>query len=153
MPRIFYSTLALLLLLSACASGPTIRYFPPQASLKELKQQPDGQWLAQVRIQNFSTGAMDFSEIRLKIQIQDGSWAELSGPASLNIGASNAEVLSLSVPFSTDTLQAIRQRQDKAQPLRYRLEGSLRSRDPSRTYPLTYDGRLNPAPGLSGVYR
>lgn len=153
MPRIFYSTLALLLLLSACASGPTIRYFPPQASLKELKQQPDGQWLAQVRVQNFSTGAMDFSEIHLKIQIQDGSWAELSGPASLNIGASNAEVLSLSVPFSTDTLQAIRDRQEKTQPLRYRLEGSLRSRDPSRTYPLTYDGRLNPAPGLSGVYR
>lgn len=153
MPRFIASALALLLLLVGCASGPTIRYFPPQASLKELKQQPDGQWLAQIRVQNFSTGAMDFSEIRLKIQIQDGSWAELSGPASLNIGASNAEVLSLSVPFSADTLQAIRERQGKTQPLRYRLEGSLRSRDPNRTYPLTYDGRLNPAPGLSGVYR
>lgn len=153
MPRILFSTLALLLLLTACASGPTIRYFPPQASLKELKQQADGQWQAQVRVQNFSTGAMDFSEIRLKIQIQDGSWAELSGPETLNIGASNAEVLSLSAPFGVDTLQAIRDRQDKAQPLRYRLEGSLRSRDPGRSYPLTYEGRLNPAPGLSGVYR
>jgi hypothetical protein len=153
MPRIFYSSLALLLLLSACASSPTIRYFPPQASLKELKQQPDGHWQAQIRVQNFSTGAMDFSEIRLKIQIQDGSWAELSGPESLNIGASNAEILNLIVPFSSDTLQTIQERQDKAQPLRYRLEGSLRSRDPSRTYPLAYDGRVNPAPGLSGVYR
>lgn len=153
MPRIIFSTLALLLLLSACASGPIIRYFPPQASLKELKQQADGQWQTQIRVQNFSTGAMDFSEIRLKIQIQDGSWAELNGPSSLNVGASNAEVLSLSVSFSPDTLQAIRQRQDKAQPLRYRLEGSLRSRDPNRTYPLTYEGRLNPAPGLFGVYR
>lgn len=153
MPRIIFSTLALLLLLTACASGPTIRYFPPQASLKELKQQPDGRWQAQIRVQNFSTGAMDFSEIRLKIQIQDGSWAELNGPSSLNVGASNAEVLSLGVIFSPDTLQAIRQRQDKAQPLRYRLEGSVRSRDPNRTYPLTYEGRVNPAPGLPGVYR
>lgn len=153
MPKSISCALALVLLLAGCASGPIIRYFPPQASLKELKQQPDGQWQAQVRIQNFSTGAMDFSEIRLKIQIQDGNWAELSGPVTLNIGASNAEVLSLGVPFGVDTLQAIRDRQDKAQPLRYRLEGSLRSRDPGRSYPLTYEGRLNPAPGLSGVYR
>ena len=153
MPRTIASALALLLLLVGCASGPVIRYFPPQASLKELKQQPDGQWQAQVRIQNFSTGAMDFSDIRLKLQIQDGSWAELGGPATLNIGASNAEVLTLGVPFSPETLQAIRDRQDRSQPLRYRLEGSVRSRDPGRTYPLNYDGRLNPAPGLAGVYR
>jgi hypothetical protein len=96
---------------------------------------------------------MDFSEIRLKIQIQDERWLELSGPATLNIGASNAEVLSLNAPFSPDTLRVIQERQDKVQPLRYRLEGSLRSRDPNRTYPLTYEGRVNPAPGLSGVYR
>jgi hypothetical protein len=153
MPRSIPSALALLLLLVGCASGPVIRYFPPQASIKELKLQPDGQWQAQIRIQNFSTGAMDFSEIRLKIQIQDGSWAELQGPESLNIGASNAELISVIVPFSPETVKTIRERQDKSQPLRYRLEGSLRSRDPGRTYPLNYDGRLNPAPGLAGVYR
>lgn len=153
MPSRLFRVFAPVVILSACASGPTLRYFPPQAVLKELQQQPNGQWQAQIRIQNFSTGAMDFSEIRLKIQIQDERWLELSGPATLNIGASNAEVLSLNAPFSPDTLRVIQERQDKVQPLRYRLEGSLRSRDPNRTYPLTYEGRVNPAPGLSGVYR
>lgn len=153
MPRTLSSVVALLLLLVGCASGPVIRYFPPQASIKELKVQPDGQWQVQIRIQNFSTGAMDFSDIRLKIQIQDGSWVELQGPESLNIGASNAELINLNAPFNAETVKAIGERQGKSQPLRYRLEGSLRSRDPGRTYPLNYDGRLNPAPGLAGVYR
>ena len=153
MLKTIFSVSALLLLLVACASGPTIRYFPPQATIKELKQQPDGQWQAQIRIQNFSTGAMDFSEIRMKIQIQDGEWTELSSPESLNVGASNAELVTLNLPLSAATRTALRERQDKSQPLRYRLEGSLRSRDPGRSYPLKYEGRLNPAPGLAGVYR
>lgn len=153
MPKFSFSAFALLLLLAGCASGPTIRYFPPQATIKELKQQPDGQWQAQIRIQNFSTGAMDFSEIRMKIQIQDGDWTDISNPETVNIGASNAELLTLTLPFGAATREVLRQRQDKSQPLRYRLEGSLRSRDPGRSYPLKYEGRLNPAPGLAGVYR
>ncbi|WP_297802310.1 LEA type 2 family protein [Arenimonas sp. GDDSR-1] len=153
MSKSVFSALAFLLLLTACASGPTIRYFPPQATIKELKQQPDGQWQIQIRIQNFSTGAMDFSEIKLKLQFQDGEWAEIGSPESVNIGANNAELLTLKLPLSASTREIIRDRQEKSQPLRYRLEGSLRSRDPGRSYPLKYEGRLNPAPGLAGVYR
>ena len=42
--------LLLVALLAACAGGPPKRIFPPQASLQELRVQPDGQWAASIRI-------------------------------------------------------------------------------------------------------
>lgn len=153
MSKFFFGSTMVLFLLTACASGPAVRYFPPQATIKELKQQPDGQWQAQIRIQNFSTGAMNFGDLHFKIQIQDGAWADFASSEMVNVGAGNAELLTLRIPFSTETRLAIQERQDKSQPLRYTLEGSLRSRDPNRNFPIRYEGRLNPAPGLDGVYR
>ena len=73
----FISVLTLLFL-AACTGVPPARYSPPQASLKELQRQPDGQWLAHVRLQNFSTGSVEFNALSLKIRIQDGEWTTAS---------------------------------------------------------------------------
>ena len=70
--------LAAALLLSACSSEPVKRFFPPQASLQQLQRLPDGQWQAQIRVQNFSTGAVEFRNLSLKVQIQDQEWTAVS---------------------------------------------------------------------------
>jgi uncharacterized protein YhdP len=145
--------LAAALLLNACSGEPAKRYFPPQASLQQLQRLPDGQWQAQVRVQNFSTGAVEFRNLSLKVQIQDQEWTAVSSAGSLKIGPNNAEIYTLAIPFGAATRQALTERLDKTQPIRYVLNGSVQSVDPNKTYTLDYQGRLNPAPGLDGVYR
>jgi hypothetical protein len=145
--------LAAALLLSACSSEPAKRYFPPQASLQQLQHLPDGQWQAQIRLQNFSTGAVEFRNLSLKVQIQDQQWTALSSSGTLRIGPNNAEIYTLAIPFDAATRQVLMERLDKTQSIRYVLNGSVQSVDPNRTYTLDYQGRLNPAPGLDGVYR
>ena len=144
---------AALLILAACAGDPPVRYTPPQASLQELQRQPDGQWRAYVRLQNFSTGSVEFNALTLKIRIQDGEWTSASSTESVKIGANNAEVLVLSVPFAPATVKELLARQANSQPIRYSLSGSVRSLDPGRNNALEYQGRLNPTPGLDGVFR
>jgi hypothetical protein len=145
--------LAAALLLSACSSEPAKRYFPPQASLQQLQHLPDGQWQAQIRLQNFSTGAVEFRNLSLKVQIQDQQWTALSSSGTLKIGPNNAEIYTLAIPFDAASREVLMERLDKTQSIRYVLNGSVQSVDPNRTYTLDYQGRLNPAPGLDGVYR
>ena len=145
--------LAAALLLSACSSEPAKRFFPPQASLQQLRHLADGQWHAQIRVQNFSTGAVEFRNLSLKVQIQDQEWTAVSSAVTQKIGPNNAEIYTLAIPFGASTRQVLSERLDKAQSIRYVLNGSVQSVDPNKTYPLDYQGRLNPAPGLDGVYR
>lgn len=140
-------------LLSACVSSPAVRYYPPQASLQQLQRLPDGSWQAQIRLQNFSTGPVAFRELALKVRILEGEWSELEAAKLPKIGANAAEVVDVPVVFTAVTRAQLDNRLAESQPLRYRLEGSVRSVDPNRRYELNYDGRLNPAPGLDGVYR
>lgn len=145
--------LPLLGLLAACVSSPAVRHYPPQASLQQLQRLPDGSWQAQVRLQNFSTGPVAFRELALKVRILEGEWSELEAAELPKIGANAAEVVDVPVVFTAVTRAQLDNRLAESQPLRYRLEGSVRSVDPNRRYELNYDGRLNPAPGLDGVYR
>jgi hypothetical protein len=150
---IFLLALANAALLASCAGGPPVRFNPPQASLQELQRMPDGQWRAHVRLRNFSTGSVEFSALTLKLRIQDGEWASAGSTESVKIGGNNAEILVMAVPFTQATVQELDQRLEKSQPIRYSLSGTVRSTDPGRNNDLQYEGRLNPMPGLDGVFR
>lgn len=150
---IFLLALANAALLASCAGGPPARFNPPQASLQELQRMPDGQWRAHVRLRNFSTGSVEFSALTLKLRIQDGEWASAGSTESVKIGGNNAEILVMAVPFTQATVQELDQRLEKSQPIRYSLSGTVRSTDPGRNNDLQYEGRLNPMPGLDGVFR
>ncbi len=140
-------------LLGSCSSEPTKRYFAPQASLQQLQHLANGQWQAQVRIQNFSTGAVEFKNLALNVQIQDLDWTAVAPAEPQKIGPNNAEIFTLNIPFNANISQVLSDRLNKAQSIRYGLKGSIQSIDPNKTYTLDYQGRLNPAPGLDGVYR
>ncbi len=141
------------ILLCSCSSAPTKRYFPPQASLQQLQHLGNGQWQAQVRIQNFSTGAVEFKNLALNVQIQDLEWTTIAPAESQKIGPNNAEIFTLNIPFNAKISQVLSDRLNKSQSIRYALQGSIQSIDPNKTYTLDYQGRLNPAPGLDGVFR
>lgn len=150
---IFPLALSAAALLASCAGGPPVRFNPPQASLQELQRMPDGQWRAHVRLRNFSTGSVEFSALSLKLRIQDGEWTGAGSTESVKIGGGNAEILVVAVPFAQATVQELDRRLDESQPIRYSLSGTVRSIDPGRNNDLQYEGRLNPMPGLDGVFR
>ena len=102
---------------------------------------------------DFSTGSVEFNALSLKIRIQDGEWTTASSSETVKIGANNAEVLVLAVTFGPATAKELAERLAKSQPIRYTLSGSVRSLDPGRNNTLDYQGRLNPTPGLDGVFR
>jgi hypothetical protein len=141
------------LLFSGCSNTPVKRYFPPQARLQQLQRLPNGQWQAHVRLQNFSTGAVEFHKLTLQVQIQDLDWTSLSSTETQKIGPNNAEIFIVDAPFTTTTQQLLNERLQHMQAIRYVLKGTVQSIEPNKTYPLDYQGHLNPAPGLTGVYR
>ena len=69
---------SLCVLLAACSSGPPRRVYPPQATVQELRVQPDGQIAATLRVQNFSTVPMTFNRVQAAIPVaarDDGATA------------------------------------------------------------------------------
>ena len=59
----------------------------------------------------------------------------------------------LVVPSGPTAVKELNDRLSKSQPIRYTLSGTVRSLDPGRNNTLDYQGRLNPTPGLDGVFR
>ena len=146
-------SLLLTLLLTACSGQPVKRYFPPQVSLQQLERLESGQWQAHIRIQNFSTGAVTYKDLSLTVQIQDLESIPLSTTAPIQIGPNNAEIIKVNLSIPPNVQNVLDERTSKDQSIRYILSGQLDSIDPKKTYPLDYQGRLNPTPGLKDVFR
>ena len=93
--RKLQAALALLLLavVAGCASGPPKRVFPPQASLQELRVQPDGQWAASIRIQNFSTVPMRFSRLEATLSVNGAEATRISLDPGLSVGPGSNELV------------------------------------------------------------
>jgi hypothetical protein len=146
-------SLLITLLLSACSDTPVKRYFPPQVNLQQLQRLENGQWQAHVRIQSFSTGAVTYKDLALNVQIQDFEPISVSPMAPIQIGPSNAEIITVNLSIPLNIQNVLTERSSKSQPIRYILNGQLESVDPKKTYPIDYQGRLNPTPGLKNVFR
>jgi hypothetical protein len=144
---------ALALMLTSCSSEPVKRYFPPQASLQQLQRLDNGQWQAQIRMQNYSSGAVAYQNLSLKVQLQDLEWITIAPSSPIEIGANNAEIIKIDLFIPMNIQKTLSDRLALNQSIRYVLNGQVESIDPKRTYTLDYQGRLNPAPGLNGVFR
>lgn len=152
-PLKLLALLTIAALLAACSSGPPKRVFPPQASVQELRVQPDGRWSASIRIQNFSTVPMTFSRVTATLQVGGQDAGRIDFDPALRIG-----------PGSTDIVQHVFQPGDAARTaveaalrdrrnLRYSLAGRIATSDPKTDNPFEYQSGLDPVPGLTGVLR
>ncbi|HLS84616.1 MAG TPA: LEA type 2 family protein [Arenimonas sp.] len=140
-------------LLAACAGGPPKRIFPPQVSLHELKVEADGQWLAQVRIRNFSTVPMRFNRLGLTMSIGGSEAARFEIDPGLSVGPGSSELISHRFTPSDAARAAVDQALAQRRGIRYRLEGRIASSDPGSDDPYDYQSALDPVPGLTGVLR
>ena len=149
------AALAVLLLVAVagCASGPPKRIFPPQASLQELRVQPDGQWVAQVRIQNFSTVPMRFSRLEATLSVNGQEATRISIDPGLSVGPGSNELVQHVFTPATGPRAAVDQALANRRAVRYQLSGRIASSEPSTDHPFDYQSALDPVPGLTGVLR
>lgn len=144
--------IALSLLLSACASGPPKRIFPPQASIQELRV--DGEnWQLDLRIRNFSTIALTYEHLDGELLINGQHAARFSLQPALTIGPGSAEILSHRLRASANAQAAVATAIAQRRSLSYRISGRIRSADPRREHDYDFESALDPVPGLTGVLR
>lgn len=145
---------ALALLLAACAgSGPPKRVFPPQASLQELRVQPDGQWAANIRIQNFSTVPMRFSSLDATLLIDGREAARIVLDPGLSVGPGSNELVTHVFTPSDAARATVDAALANRRNVRYVLSGRIGTSEPRTDHPFDYQSGLDPVPGLAGVLR
>ncbi|MCX7034339.1 MAG: LEA type 2 family protein [Arenimonas sp.] len=145
--------LLLLALVAGCASGPPKRIFPPQASLQELRVQPDGQWVAQVRIQNYSTVPMRFSRLEATLSVNGQEATRISIDPGLSVGPGSNELVQHVFTPAAGPKAAVDQALANRRAVRYQLTGRIASSEPETDHPFDYQSALDPVPGLAGVLR
>ncbi|MBB5015702.1 LEA type 2 family protein [Rehaibacterium terrae] len=146
--------LAFAALLTACSSDPVKkRVWPPQASLQEVAVQDDGQWRLNLRLQNFSTVAMRYDQVDLRLEVAGIEAGRLSLRPGISVGPGSAEIVeALLTPADAarEPMDAVLRTRNG---LRYRLVGRIVSGDPRGNYDIEFASALNPVPGLDGVLR
>ena len=145
--------LLLLALVAGCASGPPKRVFPPQASLQEVRVQPDGQWVAQVRIQNFSTVPMRFSRLEATLTVNGQEATRISIDPGLSVGPGSNELVQHAFTPAAGPKAAVDQALASRRSVRYQLTGRIASSEPATDQPFEYQSALDPVPGLTGILR
>ena len=143
----------LLALVGACASGPPKRVYPPQASLQELRVQADGQWVAQVRIQNFSTVPMRFSRLEATLSVNGQEASRISLDPGLSVGPGSNELVQHVFTPAAGPKAAVDQALASRRAVRYQLSGRIASSEPATDHPFEYQSALDPVPGLTGILR
>jgi hypothetical protein len=148
-----FAALCLALLLSACASGPPTRVFPPQLSLQELSAQADGRWLLRLRIRNLSSVATRYSAVDLRLELAGREAARLQFDPALEVGTQTAEVVDRTISLDAETVAALRAAETARRALPYALAGRVEASQPRGRFEIDYDSALNPVPGREGVWR
>lgn len=144
-PRIPLAALVLGVALGACSSGPPKRLHPSTASIQQLAIQPDGSWHLQLRVQNFSTFPMRYAGVQARLTVEAQDVGMLDATTDIEILANSGDVVEARLPRGP----ALAPDHDFA----YRLEGTIRTSEPSEAFKFERASRLSPVPGIPNTWR
>ncbi len=144
-PRIPLAALVLGVALGACSSGPPKRLHPSTASIQQLALEADGSWRVTLRLQNFSTFPMRYGQIEAKLRIDGKEAGTLQVSTDIEILANSGDVVEARLPRGP----ALAPDHDFA----YRLEGTIRTSEPSEAFKFERASRLSPVPGIPNTWR
>ena len=158
MIRRFACIAMLALLLAACSGGPVRRVSEPAAAIQQLTVQADGRWEIQLRLNNFSSVAMQFTAARLDIAFDNGSAATIVAPPGIDIGPESADVFIATVTPLPEGRARLANALADGQGLNYTLAGTVDAvpvdgKTKGKTYNIKRNSALSPVPGLPGVLR
>lgn len=144
------------LLLAGCGSGPVRRISEPSASIQQLTVNADGSWALQLRLQNYSSVAMQFGQAALEIEFDNGPAARVAADLALEVGPESADVHTLAVNPSAAGRARLASALADGRGLSYTLRGKLDAGPVDakpRSYTVKRESALSPVPGLPGALR
>ena len=150
------SLLLLCAALAACSSGPVRRVSPPAASIQQLTVNADGSWSVDLRLQNYSSIPMQFTNATLAITVSDQAAGTLQGAPQISIGPESADVVTLPFKPTAEARMVVADALAGRRPMAYVLKGKIDAipeEAKSRTFEIDARNVLNPVPGLDGVLR
>jgi len=146
--------LAFAALLAACATGPRERYFPPAASVQEIRVGEDGRWTVEVRLQNTARRFVRLNGIEASLKVGGVEAAQLQRTFDLTIAANGAERLSFEITPSTLAASTLALALADGRAIDYQITGRSSVIEPRKVRdPFEFASRLSPAPGLPGTLR
>ncbi|MBX3701814.1 MAG: LEA type 2 family protein [Dokdonella sp.] len=135
----------LALLFTACGSSPSRKVHPSTASIQQIVVQPDGSWRITLRIQNYSTFAMHYSDVEAQLRIAGSDAGQLKFAPDIDIVGSNSDVVETRFRPAT----AIR----LVGEIDYTLKGTLTTSKPDKRFDFRMSSQLSPTPGLADTWR
>lgn len=143
-------------ILAACASGPVRRVSEPSARIQQLTVLADGNWTADLRIENFSSIPMRFDGVDLALKVASQDAGTLKAQPALTIGPESADVLNVAITPTVAGKLAVADGLAGRQGVEYSLDGTLSvtpEEQRRREFKIKRSSALSPAPGLPGVLR
>lgn len=140
-------------LVSACSGKPVKRLYPPQVSVQEVTLAADGKLAVKVRVQNFSTVAVQFSRIDATLRFGTVDAGKLGFNPAVSVGPGSAEVATHSMELDEAAAPLLAAALRDRRSLRYQLKGNIASSEPKADYDFEFESALNPVPGVDGVLR
>ena len=144
------------LALASCGGGPVKRVSEPAAGIQQLSVRADGRWDVVVRLDNFSSVPMRFSDANLDIAFDNGAAAKLQAQPGISIGPESADVFTATATPLPEGRARIATALADGRSLNYTLGGTVDAGPEdgkSRSYKIKLSSALTPVPGLPGVLR
>ena len=144
------------LALASCGGGPVKRVSEPAAGIQQLSVRADGRWDVVVRLDNFSSVPMRFSDANLDIAFDNGAAAKLQAQPGISIGPESADVFTTTVSPLPEGRARIATALADGRSLNYTLGGTVAAGPEDgkpRSYKIERKSALAPVPGLPGVLR
>jgi hypothetical protein len=151
--------LATLALLGACASPEPGRLaLPPNASVQRLDYDAQGRINVTFRVQNYGPKPVHYGDLTLKLVLGGSEAGEFAMPLGFDIAGHSSEVVQGSIQGSPAALESLRAAEQRAGAIgsgtvSYHIEGTIVAEKPKGTFPIHYEGRLSPEPGLAHHFR
>jgi hypothetical protein len=149
-----------LLLLGVVACGPPRKsVFPPMVSVQQLQVQADGSWRMQLRIQNNSYGATEYTGLHLAMQVGRQPAGTIDQTIDLKIPALSVDVVTVVLKPAANAATALRavDGDGGADAVSYNLKGKVdgvpEHEKKPREFEVGSDDWLSPVPGIAHTYR
>ena len=154
--RFWIPAALVLALLAGCGSGMIRRVSDPAVSVQQLTVKADGQWVVELRLQNYSSMPMTFDDVSLALSVGDTEAGTLQARPGISIGGVSADVIDVELKPSSAARLVVADALAGNRTLAYSLKGTVSAtpqEKKQRSFDISSRSTLNQAPGLPGVLR
>ena len=139
--------------LAGCGGAPRHPINPPNASIQQLDQLPDGRWKLALRIENFSDKTVHYGALKAALRVGGVAAADIDLKPEIDIPGENADIVEATVSPSAEARKAFAQDVKEPSGAGYELKGTIEIPSAGKEFKFEHKSRLSPVPGIPNEYR